>query len=300
MKLSKPFLSLANVLVKMYYIPMQSRTNRQKHSFLGFFTTNTRKPNYYNNDNFTLYTDINTHPFLAITLLLSSIFFSFLTPSIIQVIAESVKPNASQLEYACIVQVLSTAITVLVQFLIIFGFRDYFKHFFKGRFKKYSTSVIFLLLMFIGIYAGQIVFSLLSEYIINHVNDPSPSISLLASNQTTIEAMLLSDYQGLMALTVILLAPISEEITFRLALQGSLVKVPKSIRILISSIIFGLIHVNFTSTSGAALVEEFAVLPIYVASGFFLSYTFARTESILPGIAIHSAINLIGVVGIIG
>lgn len=287
---------LANNLHNLYYMPMTKKTEYKKRSILGFFTTSTKKPNYYNCTNKTLWTDSTSKPYIALVLLLVSILSSYILPVFLQLILEQIMPLGSSLDITCIIQVTTGAITLLFQLLILFVFRSHFRNFFKGRFSKVMPSILFLIAMFFAIYISQLVFTLLSEYIIDLSTDSSLSLSLLASNQSVIEAMVRSDYQGLIVLTVIFIAPISEELTYRLALQGVLVKLPKMLRVLISALVFGLIHINLTDGS---LIEELAVLPIYVASGFVLAYTYARSESILPGIAIHSIINLIGILGIL-
>lgn len=85
----------------------------------------------------------------------------------------------------------------------------------------------------------------------------------------------------LLWLTIIIIAPLGEELVFRGFLQRSLEKSWKDVTkaILIASMVFAMVHLN-----------PFWVIQIYVL-GVVLGYLSWRTKSILPGIIVHGLNN---------
>lgn len=75
--------------------------------------------------------------------------------------------------------------------------------------------------------------------------------------------------------TVVIFAPILEEITYRFALFGSLKKINKILAYCVSIAIFALIHFDFTA-SGEKLVIELLNLPAYLVAAGVLSYAYDR------------------------
>ena len=81
---------------------------------------------------------------------------------------------------------------------------------------------------------------------------------------------------GWSILMTVVLAPILEETLFRGMLQGAITERDGATRgILLSALLFGIIHINPAQVVGACI------------SGFFFAWLYARTRSILPGILIH-------------
>ena len=77
-------------------------------------------------------------------------------------------------------------------------------------------------------------------------------------------------------LCMAVLGPVVEEVFFRGVLTRELLKRYKpTTAILVSGLVFGIIHINPAQVVGACI------------SGFFFAWLYARTRSILPGILIH-------------
>ncbi|HMG09671.1 MAG TPA: CPBP family intramembrane glutamic endopeptidase [Mucilaginibacter sp.] len=80
--------------------------------------------------------------------------------------------------------------------------------------------------------------------------------------------------------TVIIAAPIMEEILCRgILLKGLLKNYSPQKAILISAIFFGVMHLN-----------PWQALPAFCA-GLFLGWVFYKTQSVIPGMIIHATIN---------
>ncbi len=84
-------------------------------------------------------------------------------------------------------------------------------------------------------------------------------------------------------ITLVIAAPILEEIFFRGIILEGLLKNHSPVKAIIwSALIFGLVHLNPWQAIGATL------------SGVFIGWIYWKTKSILPGIIIHFTNNLIG------
>lgn len=77
--------------------------------------------------------------------------------------------------------------------------------------------------------------------------------------------------------SIVILAPIVEELLFRGAIQGHLMKIWKNPKwaILASSVIFGLVHGNPVQ------------IPFAIVTGLALGWVYYRTGNLLPGILMH-------------
>jgi membrane protease YdiL (CAAX protease family) len=82
------------------------------------------------------------------------------------------------------------------------------------------------------------------------------------------------------ALTLVVIAPLTEEILFRgLILQGFYRQYSAKVAVLVSALLFGAIHFNWQQIPGAA------------ALGILLGWTLLKTGSILPCLFIHALNN---------
>ena len=89
-------------------------------------------------------------------------------------------------------------------------------------------------------------------------------------------------------LTVVVAAPILEEIFFRgVILEGLLKNYSPAKAIIWSAVIFGVAHMNMWQTTGAIL------------SGLLLGWVYWKSNSIIPGMVIHFINNLIGYIAMI-
>ena len=95
----------------------------------------------------------------------------------------------------------------------------------------------------------------------------------------------------MMLISSVILAPILEEVIFRLGFK-KIIKNPTAF-ILISGLVFGLIHVYPTSIPfGASILQ---VIP-YVVMGFALAYIYERWRNIYYVIFVHALNNLVSMI----
>lgn len=143
----------------------------------------------------------------------------------------------------------------------------------KIEIKKPKTNIIFYLFIILGVgtlfeklvYLTDKIFNLPFEY-------SSYTNNFNANNILEIILVLI--------LTV-LVAPITEELTYRYMFNKSLKKYDKMQVALITSFLFGIIHGNF-----------FQILPAFIA-GYIFSCIYFKTDNILDTIIVHSLNNLI-------
>lgn len=122
-----------------------------------------------------------------------------------------------------------------------------------------------------------------------------------ATNQQTIIDM----FDGgigtyiVMFITLVIIAPILEELEFRVLVFKAFNKSKPFIPILISTILFGLAHIDITGIVEGH-VYEVAFIPVYVLPGLALAlmYHFSN-RNIYPNILVHSIINFISYIGIV-
>ena len=94
-------------------------------------------------------------------------------------------------------------------------------------------------------------------------------------------------------LMVVILAPLTEEITYRLGLVSIFKKKNKIFALIISSIIFGLIHFNPLSED---MITELIALPSYIISGAVLGLAYLNEDSLATSVTAHLTNNLIAFV----
>lgn len=129
-----------------------------------------------------------------------------------------------------------------------------------------SVSVVFLL---VGSLAGNLVNAWLSFLTGEAIQNPVEELA----GQTPL---------GVMALCTVVLAPVAEELFFRKAVMDRLRRYGDAPAILISAVIFGLAHGNFSQFFYAFLL------------GLVFGALYCRTGSVRYGIALHMAINFFG------
>lgn len=156
---------------------------------------------------------------------------------------------------------------------------DEIKYGFKANSKMKYMQPLALVAIGVGAcyfanYLGSIISSLLSY------GDNS-------ANQAAIEDIYLSKYGPLLILDVCIIGPIVEELVFRGCIQRGLVKLKINpiIAIIISSIIFGFIHVFDAG-------DYTQVFP-YILMGVALGSIFYKSDSIIESTIVHILLNTI-------
>lgn len=98
--------------------------------------------------------------------------------------------------------------------------------------------------------------------------------------------------------SVAIFAPLAEEITYRLCLTGTIAKKSKIIAIVVSSVLFGLIHsafidLSFLTMTKEEIINEVVALPSYVISGLVMAIAYTKEDSLAVSITAHFTNNFI-------
>ena len=95
-------------------------------------------------------------------------------------------------------------------------------------------------------------------------------------------------------LTFVLIAPVSEEITYRYFLFGGVRKINPKWAIIISGFVFMIVHglAGFLS-GGTDIVRELLLLPPYMFSGCMLAYSYNKSNNLTVSTGIHVLNNLL-------
>lgn len=117
------------------------------------------------------------------------------------------------------------------------------------------------------------------------------------ANQNTVVEMI-KMYPVLSFFSVALFAPIAEEITYRLGLAGTIAKKSKVLAIVVSSLLFGLIHsafidLSFLSMTKQEIINEAIALPSYIISGLVMGIAYIKEDSLAVSITAHMTNNFI-------
>lgn len=102
-----------------------------------------------------------------------------------------------------------------------------------------------------------------------------------STNQETLEVIMLSKYGPIMILMIVIVGPVVEELIFRKSMHDLFryFKLPSWAVLLISSVLFGLIHV----ISAKDFVQVFP----YICMGLTLGWLEIKTKNIFPSIFVH-------------
>lgn len=148
--------------------------------------------------------------------------------------------------------------------------------------KVISQSLITLALLYVFGFLGNIISIVLSALFKERV--------LTSVNQLSIVETLHSGQAVMMIISVVLLGPIVEELIFRKSLFSLFEN--KKLAIIISSLIFGLIHLIAEPSLASVIIN----LPAYLIPGLVFGYFYAKNdENILVPTVAHILSNLISV-----
>lgn len=148
---------------------------------------------------------------------------------------------------------------------------------FKVLEKKDAVKVFLTCLGGVGlVYAGNFVGSIITQ-ILGGTAD--------SANQKALEMIMFSKYGFIMIVFIVIIGPITEELIFRKALHDVFrhFKMPSGVILLISSVLFGLIHV----INAGDFVQVFP----YIFMGLTLGRLEIKNENIYPSIFVHIFIN---------
>lgn len=157
---------------------------------------------------------------------------------------------------------------------------------FKLNKKDYINKILNYLVLFIGVKISSSLISGFLSVILGY--------EIVDSENQSAVINLVKSAPLMMMISTTILAPIVEEGVFRLSLRKIIDN--KTVFILISGLIFGLMHIFPTDLSlDFALIQSIT----YVTMGFFLAYTYVETNNIWIVISIHAINNLISMLSIL-
>lgn len=139
-------------------------------------------------------------------------------------------------------------------------------------------------------FTASYIYSLSSQWIFGNYGSNDNQSSL----QITFEAMPVLSF-----FSIVIFAPICEELTYRFGLFGLISRKSKKLAWIITILFFALIHFNFDHVlvffqtgSFDGLKVELINLPAYLIGAAFLTYAYYREENIVTSITAHAVYNL--------
>lgn len=116
------------------------------------------------------------------------------------------------------------------------------------------------------------------------------------TNQTSIEDYILHA-RILSCITFVIIGPVLEEVTYRYFLFGALRKINPKTAIIISGLIFMVVHgVSGFIQPNANILREILLLPPYMFSGCMLAYAYNKSDNLATSTVVHFANNLLSFV----
>ena len=177
---------------------------------------------------------------------------------------------------------------IILSIVFLLYFKD-IKNDFKNFKKKLDKNVTYVVKMFLIFMIVKYIVSVISTLIMMALGYDAASMT--STNQNTIEEFVKS-FPWIMVVTTSILAPLYEEVLFRLGFKKVINN--KVLFILISGFIFGIMHV-FPLTDGVDLLLGIVQSISYVTMGIFLAYAYQKTNNIFTSIGIHFLNNFISV-----
>ncbi len=229
-----------------------------------------------------------------------SLFFSLIITSIVA----SGNPGATQEQleglvnekfdsfpFSLIISILSYAVTIIV-FIVILKWdriKDILKKFINGKTLLYGFLTA-LCIMFFSAFYNSIIISVFDL-------DGNGN-----ANQEGVIEMIKSG-PLLAFLSVVILAPFVEELTYRYCLFGGLKSKSKLLAYLVSAFVFMFMHsLSSFLTIGEfnkELLMEMLYLPPYLFSGLALCFVYDKTENLGSSFIGHMLNNLVAFLGVI-
>lgn len=154
-------------------------------------------------------------------------------------------------------------------------------------YKSFEKGDIKLILSSFGI-------MLLFNYIYNFILLVS-GVDIIGGNANQSSVVELISSNAIMSfISMVILAPVLEEITYRYFLYGGIAKYNRKWAIIISGFIFMCVHaVASFSPDVDNIFRELILLPPYMFSGIVLAYVYDKKENLLISTSIHLLNNLI-------
>lgn len=144
--------------------------------------------------------------------------------------------------------------------------------------KKSSETIMEVFIGCVVVYAAMFVGAMLTEAL-----GGAPD----SENEAAINAILKAPIGVLLIPIICIIGPVTEELVFRGAIQGSLerLKMPKILCVLVAGTLFGLIHVINAG--------DYVQLPAYLLAGLAFGFIYYKSENIYVPICVHIIMNSI-------
>lgn len=207
-------------------------------------------------------------------------FFNFLIKLYVTYVNDNLTSETIN-TYFNVLIALSTAI------FLLFIFRDFIKKNWEIFKQELLENIIWVLTIGIG---SAYLFSYIGEFIVNLL---LPANTSEATNQTLV-VTLVSSNMLLMTFHAVILAPIVEELFFRVLIFNTLRQKSVFWAHLISAFLFGLLHVYSYILAGD--MSEWIKLIPYMTAGLAFSYAYEKRQNIIAPIFLHGIKNLIAVI----
>lgn len=163
---------------------------------------------------------------------------------------------------------ISFAIAFLVCIFLISKNKNFW-NIFKGEKVSIPVSIGWGIIGFFLVFLGQTIGSIIEQ-----------GLGIQTSSENTEAIIKLSEVAPIMIVATVVFGPILEELVFRRVVFGSIVQTQNFwVAGIISSIIFGLIHLDFTH------------IILYTISGFVFAFLYFKTRRILTSIIAHMMLN---------
>ena len=216
-------------------------------------------------------------------ILLYDLFWPYLALIIIQLILGN-NYNAileSNYHVLSLVLMIATCLFTLIASIFIARPKNILKSF--DRFKQGDVKRIFstlgVMLLFTFTY-NVLIISLGVDAIGGNANQ-SNVIDLIYGSPT------------LAFISMIILAPVLEEVTYRYFVYGGISKYNRKLAIVLSGFIFMCVHATASFSQPVDdMFRELILLPPYMFSGMALAYSYDKTSNLAIPIAIHALNNL--------
>ncbi len=208
--------------------------------------------------------------FISILMLLTFVFFQFFQLPMMKWLAPIIGTDAEHFPKLVTVSVLATsALMILFLFFWSFFHKEYWTIFDRPR-ASFLKIIGWGVVGFVAAMIGQVVVNVLTQFFVGEVTSSENTTSLL-------EQVALSP---LFAITIVIVAPLTEEIVFRRAIFGELyVRTNYFIAATISGIIFAAAHMDFTHIFS------------YLVPAYVFAYVYMKSRSLLAPMIGHFLMN---------
>jgi membrane protease YdiL (CAAX protease family) len=166
--------------------------------------------------------------------------------------------------------------------VVLLGFSSWLKRSFRGFTEHFWQFIQTLILGFALYYISQLVLSAILVFLLGEQTVPN--------NDAVVG--LVQHSQGLMALLIIIIAPITEEVLVRGVIFGTLHRTNRYLAYAVSILFFSMMHVwqHISGMDVSALVFNIC---LYLPAGVALGWTYEKSGTIWCPITLHAIINAI-------